>query len=326
MISNPGYFVISLDFELYWGIRDKKTLAEYGANILGVRTALPRMLSLFDQYQTHATFATVGLLFASEKEQLTAFSPKEKPTYDDPNLSPYSGHFETVGKNEAEDPYHFASDLIDRIVERRLHEIGTHTFSHYYCLEKGQTLEDFRRDIQSAVKIAALKNLEMKSLVFPRNQFNEAYLQVCLENGITNYRGNEKSWFYRAEGTKEETLLKKLVRMADMYVNLSGHNCASLEELGQSKPVNIPSSRFLRPYSPALKSLEGLRLKRIKDSMTYAARHGKVYHLWWHPHNFGIHQKENFRFLEAVLKHFQQLQSDFSFQSITMGNLAKKVA
>lgn len=326
MISNPGYFVISLDFELYWGIRDKKTLAEYGSNILGVRTALPRMLSLFDQYQTHATFATVGLLFANEKEQLIAFLPKEKPSYEEPNLSPYNGHFETVGKNEAEDQYHFASGLIDKIIERGHHEIGTHTFSHYYCLEKGQTLEDFRRDIQAAVKIAALKNLEMKSLVFPRNQFNEAYLQVCLENGITSYRGNEKSWFYRAEGTNEETLLKKLVRMADMYVNISGHNCAGLDELRKSTPVNIPSSRFLRPFSPTLKLLEGLRLKRIKDSMTYAARQGKVYHLWWHPHNFGIHQTENFRFLEDVLKHYQQLQSEFGFQSITMGDLAKKVA
>lgn len=32
-----GAFVISLDFELMWGVRDKRTIADYGRNILGVR-------------------------------------------------------------------------------------------------------------------------------------------------------------------------------------------------------------------------------------------------------------------------------------------------
>src|SRR5450631_2733915 len=34
-----GAFVISLDFELMWGVRDKRTIADYGRNILGVRRA-----------------------------------------------------------------------------------------------------------------------------------------------------------------------------------------------------------------------------------------------------------------------------------------------
>lgn len=325
MKAASGKLVISLDFELYWGIRDKKTLEEYGANILGVRQAMPRMLDLFDQYQTHATFATVGLLFASEKKDLFQFSPTIKPQYSDPNLSPYNGHFDTVGESEDDDLYHYASSLIDQIQHRGHHEIGTHTFSHYYCLEKGQNLADFQRDIQSAVNIAKSKNVTLKSLVFPRNQFNEEYLQVCLHHGITNYRGNEKSWFYKAEGTDEETLLKKLIRMADNYVNLSGHNCASENEIAAKKPFDIPSSRFLRPFSPSLKFLEGLRLKRIKDGMTYAAKTGRVYHLWWHPHNFGTHQDENFAFLESVLAHYQQLNKQYQFTSITMADLAEKL-
>jgi len=320
-----GKFVISLDFELYWGIRDKKTLDEYGANILGVQQALPRMLDAFDKYQTHATFATVGLLFASRKEELYQFSPAIKPNYADPNLSPYNGHFETVKESEKEDLFHFASSLIDQIQQRGHHEIGTHTFSHYYCLEKGQTVADFQRDIEAAVKIAGLKNVFLKSLVFPRNQFNEEYLEVCREHGITSYRGNEKAWFYKAEGTDDETLLKKICRMADNYLNLSGHNCASETEIAAKKPFNIPSSRFLRPYSPSLKSLEGLRLKRIKDGMTHAAKAGRVYHLWWHPHNFGIHQDENFAILDSILAHYQSLNEKHNFTSITMADLATQL-
>lgn len=326
VMSQPnGKFVISLDFELYWGIRDKKSLDEYGPNILGVRTALPRMLDAFDRYQTHATFATVGLLFASRKEELFQHSPAIKPIYEDPNLSPYNGHFETVKESEEVDPYHFASSLIDQIQQRGHHEIGTHTFSHYYCLEKGQTVADFKRDIESAVSIARLKNVSLKSLVFPRNQFNQDYLEVCLDHEIVCYRGNEKAWFYKAEGTGDETLLKKLCRMADNYINLSGHNCATESEIASKKPFNIPSSRFLRPYSPSLKILEGLRLKRIKDGMTYAAKTGNVYHLWWHPHNFGTQQEENFAFLESVLSHYQILNKKNNFTSITMSDLATQL-
>ena len=47
-----GAFVISLDFELFWGVRDSKSLADYGANILGVRQAIPAMLELFCEVGT----------------------------------------------------------------------------------------------------------------------------------------------------------------------------------------------------------------------------------------------------------------------------------
>ena len=41
--------------------------------------------------------------------------------------------------------------------------------------------------------------------------------------------------------------------------------------------------------------------------MTYAARNNLTYHLWWHPHNFGVHQNENFSFLEEILSHYDKL-------------------
>lgn len=44
---------------------------------------------------------------------------------------------------------------------------------------------------------------------------------------------------------------------------------------------------MLRPYSPRLSFLEGLRLRRIRHEMVHAAKKGELYHLWWHPYNFG---------------------------------------
>lgn len=59
--------------------------------------------------------------------------------------------------------------------------------------------------------------------------------------------------------------------------------------------------------------------------MTHAARNNLTYHLWWHPHNFGINQDENFEFLEKILMHYKKLNSQYGFTSITMSNLAKQV-
>ena len=98
-----------------------------------------------------------------------------------------------------------------------------------------------------------------------------------------------------------------------------------MAEMKASYPYNIPASRFLRPYSPKLKALESLRLKRIKDDITYAAQNGLTYHLWWHPHNFGVNIEENLAFLTAILKHFQYLQQTHAMESVTMAELSEQL-
>jgi len=317
-----GKFVISLDFELMWGVRDKKTVKDYGANIIGVHKVIPRLLEIFRKHKIKATFSTIGLLFFKNKEELLTGIPNIQPLYKDQNLSPYNGHFESMGSDCDNDKYHYAPHLIREIQKYHEQEIGTHTFSHYYCLEQGQTLQAFKADIESAISIANKQNISLTSLVFPRNQFNDDYLKVCLDLGIFCYRGNEHSWLYRAKNGNDETILRRAFRLIDAYFNLSGHNCYSDEYLRSKMPIDIPSSRFLRPYSKKLKILEGLRLSRIKSGMTYAAKNKLTYHLWWHPHNFGVNQDENFAFLEKILSHFELLHRKYNFQSHTMTDLA----
>lgn len=321
-MNTPGKFVISLDFELLWGVRDIKTVDSYGHDIIGVREALPKMLKLFSQHRVKATFATVGFLFADSKKELLAYCPVNKPNYFRKNLSPYNGHFELIGENETEDQYHYAPTLIDLIKKYPEQEIATHTFSHYYCLEKGQTKENFKEDTLAAIEIAKSKNLDIKSLVFPRNQFNSDYLKIIKNLGLTSYRGNEKHWIYKASNNNNWNLIKRALRLLDSYMNISGNNCYSLAECAKNKPYNIPSSRFLRPYTSKLKIFERQRLNRILDSMTFAAKNGQIFHLWWHPHNFGKNQSENFTFLIKILSHYQNLNSLYGFESITMKHLA----
>ena len=322
---NNGNFIISLDFELLWGVRDKKTKEQYGKNIEGVHNVIPRLLETFKNYNVKATFSTVGFLFFENRKELLNNIPPNIPKYSNPILSPYNGHFDLVGDNFSLDLYHYAPTLIKLIQQYPEQEIGTHTFSHYYCLEEGQSINDFKTDIEFAIKVAKTYGIHLTSLVFPRNQFNDEYLKICKDLGIICYRGNEHSWLYREKKTEDESLFRRAFRLIDAYVNISGHNCYTEEYLKTKFPIDIPSSRFLRPYSQKLKILDGLRLYRIKAGMTYAAKNNQTFHLWWHPHNFGINQNENFEFLEKILNHYKILNKIYEFQSYTMTELAKKI-
>lgn len=317
-----GKLILSLDFELFWGVRDKLSLENYGGHIKGVHTVLPKILSLFEAYDVHATFATVGFLFCDSKEELVAACPDVKPRYSNSHLSPYEHHILTVGNDVNDDPYHFAGTLLKQICSTPGQEVGTHSFSHYYCLEPGQNADEFRNDLIAAKKVAEKKAIVLKSLVFPRNQFNENYLKVCAEAGIICFRGNEQSWLYKATDEKGETLLRRALRLLDAYVNISGHHCYTDACMKKSMPVNIPASRFFRPYQPRLKFFENLKLLRIKSSMLHAAKNNLTYHLWWHPHNFGVNHDENLALLENVLNYYQQLNQKYGFRSYTMTELA----
>lgn len=315
--QHKGNLIISLDFELMWGVFDKKSVQNYGQNIIGVHTLIPKLLDLFDQHGIKATFATVGFLFAKNKQELIDFSPFIKPSYTRQELSPYGTYLQSV---VAVDQYHFAINLI-QLIHSRGHEIASHTFSHYYCKEKGQTKAQFEADLKAALAIAKNYDIELKSLVFPRNQVEENYLEILSQLGIESYRGTEKSWLYASRNGDEETPWRRFARLLDSYCNLSGHNTFAIQK-GQY-PVNIPSSRFLRPYNPALAAFENLRIKRIKGSMLHAARQQLNYHLWWHPHNFGVNQEENLNVLSNILGYYNQLHSEYGFANQTMAQLCK---
>ncbi|MCC6936768.1 MAG: polysaccharide deacetylase family protein [Flavobacteriales bacterium] len=323
---STGAFVISLDFELFWGMRDKRTIEGYGENIRGVREALPRMLDTFDAHGVRATFATVGLLFFERKEELLRSLPVLRPGYVKKELSPYNGHVDGIGADEASDPYHFGASLIRTIQQHPAHEIACHTFSHYYCLEHGQTEAEFAADLVTAKAIASLFNIELKSFVFPRNQYNEAYLRVCNEHGITTYRGNERSWLYKARNKEDESQFRRALRLLDTWFDLSGHNCHPLPSPGSGTPIDLPSSRFLRPYNKRYAILDGLKLRRITRAMDHAARTGTLFHLWWHPHNFGSDLEQNMAMLEKILMHYDRLHREHGFTSYTMGELVQRTS
>lgn len=320
--ASQGGFVLSLDFELMWGVRASTTIQRYGGCILGVKTAIPRLLDLFQRHQIGCTWATVGFLFFENKDALLAARPEALPCYTDTRLSPYPT-LESIGCDERDDPYHFGLSLLREIKGRPGQEIGTHTFSHFFCLQAALDEAAFRADLEAAQLAAKAEGIELKSIVFPRNQVRPEYLPICREMGLSAYRGTERHWLYRPAGNEGEGLVKRGLRLADSHLNLSGQHPAPLSVEGGM--ANLPSSRFLRPYSRRLAPIEGLKRRRILGAMRHAAAQGQFFHLWFHPHNFGADQDENFALMETIAIEAAKLRDHYGWPSLTMAEAAAHV-
>ena len=318
-MAGSSTFVISLDFELMWGVRDHADISSYGDNVMGGRAAIPRMLELFERNAIRATWATVGFVFCESKDELIESAPSLRPSYVESSLSNYK-YFPEVGKDENSDPYYFGASLVNCIRGCPGQEIGSHSFSHYYCLEAGQTLAQFDADIDAAVAIARRRSITLKSFVFPRNQYSDQHLGVLNRKRIKVFRGNERSWAYRATDSSGQSKVRRAWRLADHYANLTGHHVH--DKYCQGGLVETVASKFLRPFSPKLARLERLRLNRITSAMDEAVATDRTFHLWWHPHNFGVNIDENIQFLSLIVAHFAKHRDRHGMVSANMGDFA----
>lgn len=300
-MNNKSFFSISIDFELLWGVIGKDN---YLKNIEGVKEVVDKTLNFFEYYNIHATWAIVGSLCSSSKEELYNLSKEQN----------FNIKIENV-----DDKYLFAPKLVKKIKDLKFQELASHTFSHYYCLEKDFNIGDFSKDMQLFEKISRIKP---NSFVFPRNQYSSACLSLLKDNDIKIFRGNEKSILYKPQSKSKEAKVKKIFRFLDAYINISGSNTYSLNSINNTIPYNLPSSRFLRPYSKKLKFLENLKIFRIKRAMLYAAKNNEIFHLWWHPHNFGVNLNENLINLEKILKYYQKLSLEYGMLSRNMEEIA----
>lgn len=307
-----GALVLSLDFELLWGVRDLVGPADpYRRNIAGVWDSLPRVLALFEEFGVAATWATVGFLFARSRAELEEFSPRLKPRYEDPALWPYD---EPLGDSEADDPLHYAPTLIDAIQRTPRQEIATHTYSHYYCLAPGQSRQAFKADLDSAIRIARTRGVTLRSIVFPRNQHNPAYDDLLVDAGIVCYRAKPRAAMYRTDAPQH-----RAARLADAYLNMAGTHTTPWDEVRQGNGMcSIPASFFVRAYSPRLRALEPLRLRRMGGSLAQAACSHEIVHLWWHPHNFGVNIDANLAVLRGILDQFDRYRRSHGMRSLTM--------
>lgn len=313
-MKNNGQLVISLDFELIWGVFDKVDHHDKVEYFENTRKLIPELLKLFNNHEIHSTWATVGMLFNESWEEWMENLPQHFPKYTNQKLSAYNygkEHRSSINENLC-----WASELIDLIAKSDHQEMATHTYSHYYCLEDGQNRDSFASDLQLVKKLASKKGLELKSLVFPRNQFNESYQDICVNNGIRTIRINPENWYWK--NTQRDTLADKIFRTGDAYIGLNDKSY-DLGSIEVNQVVQQKASRLFRPFENNFK--DTLKLNRIKNEIEFAAKNNKIYHLWWHPHNFGANPESNLKDLKEILEHFSKCQDKYGMESFTMDEL-----
>lgn len=313
-----GNFVVSLDFELFWGLQDVRSIDNYRENIIGGKRAINLLLDLFDKYQIHATWAAVGMIIAKNEDELKYFCPivSKQPTYDNTLLSPYRLLNDSIIKSNRE--CFFANNSIQEIKKHKNQEIGSHSFSHYYCREKGQTLEQFDADIEAVCRISEKYGINPNAFVFPRNQSIEACAEILKSHGFTSYRSEEKDWIHRIHNNS----IKRAFRLLDVYFPISRNGCIPTVHSGI---VCIPGTRMFKPIRKEISFLEPLKILRIKSQIKHAAQNNKTMHLWWHPHNIGVMTEQHLSQLEQIFKYYKTMEEKYGMKSLNMSELAESL-
>ncbi len=315
----PGTLIVSLDFELFWGMLDVCPLEKYQDNVLGGRKAIPQLLELFRKHGIHATWAAVGFLFAENYDELRRYFPENKPGYANEKLNAYR-EFEKIGRNEQEAPCFYAPSLLQTIAAAPGQEIGSHTFSHYYCREAGQTPEQFAEDLAAAKAIAGDHGYHLTSVILPRNQCEPEYTDILRQAGFTAYRDEENDWIYNKV---KSGLLFKVLRTLDMYLPLTGQG--GYTPKCENGIWNLTGSRMFRPIRPHL-PLERLKIRRIKRQMLHAAKNSLTFHLWWHPHNVGVRTEEHLKQLDEIFSYYEELKEIYGMRSLNMREAAGELS
>jgi len=322
MKKEQGGMIISLDFEMYWGVQDRlrKNQGYAFSNLVHVPDVVKQLCQLFLEYSTRATWATVGLLNKNSLDEVLQISKHEQPDYKDRRLNPYE---DAKSKIKTLPEYIFINrDLINIISATIGQEIASHTFSHFYTLELGQNLEEFKVDCEKFNE--SFSEFKVHTIVFPRNQVNLDYLPLLEDYGIVCYRGTQKHWAYETRPRLNENVFIRLFRMLDKYANLGNDYSFSYDEIEKVRGVlNIPQSRFFSPSKSGRPLLNYLRISRIKREMKKAAQQNNFYHLWWHPHNFGSDVKINMDSLRGILEYQIYLDDLYNWPSLNMSDVAK---
>jgi len=317
-----GVFCISLDFEKYWGVRDVVKPGQIENRFLKIEQVVVDTLRIFQTHGVHASWATVGLLNHPSLEALMA-SDQRMIHYSNSAYSPFP--FDRQVLSTIPWPILNGQREINEIVNTPGQELASHTYSHFYTMEKGQTSEDFSWDVTQMDQLAGKIGRHFSSIVFPRNQVNQEYLQILQKSGYKAFRGNQLNSDWENSTFGQEGVNRKIRRVADAYFEVSQTKSFSLATLPSSHGlVNIPASRFLRPCKHT-NWLEKRKINRIKIELRKAAQNGTIYHLWWHPHNLTHQPEQAIEQIAELCAYAVSLKREFGLEFMNMSEIATYV-
>lgn len=318
-VNRRGALVISLDFELFWGCADFADYKEWQDKIEEVQLVVPEILKLFQKYEIHATWATVGGILADNEKEFKHYMEFSKSS----QFQELIMRLWPVDGNGCPDSMLFAPELVEMISQTENQEIGTHTYSHYYCSNGSSKPQDFYDDLEASLAIFKDKGYHKpRSVVFPRNQVGKEYVNV-IPKQINVYRGVELGWVTKLKNTCPS--LGILLWYLDHYMPIRKSRSYQLQECSEENRYNIRQSRFFKAYNPKYALFENIKIKRYKLEMKKAAIKGEIFHMCWHPHNFSGNLDKNIQQLTNLFEYYLFLKEKYNMTSLTMAEVADLV-
>ena len=167
-IHHKAQLIVSLDFELFWGMQDGHSLESYQDHVLGGRKAIPQLLKLFEKYGIHATWATVGLMFAENREEAQRYFPEEDlvPHYRNAKLSSYRLFADPAFPTGHEDCF-FAPDLIHLVSEARDRKSAATPIPLIIAGRRGRPRSSFPRILMLRSGSRQIRAMRCNPLCFP---------------------------------------------------------------------------------------------------------------------------------------------------------------
>ncbi|MBX3272708.1 MAG: polysaccharide deacetylase family protein [Sandaracinaceae bacterium] len=286
----PPRVVLSLDFELRWGLHDVLGADRdaYRASLEGTREVVPRLLRMLTERGVSATWACVGALACAGWEDYLARAPAP-PEYAAERL-----RFDLRWSEwDPEGALHFAPELVAAVARTPGQELGSHTFSHLFLGEAGVMRRDARADAAATRALFEERfGVRPRSLVFPRNQV--CFTDVLASEGIRVVRTNPPAWYWSRTLTQDEVLPLRVARLIDSVDPLTRRAAPPRV----SRVVETIGSVLLRVSAPE-PVFRAVQVKLAREARRL--RGGDVLHLWLHPHNLGAAPGPRLARMEALL-------------------------
>jgi len=284
-----GTFTISIDTELAWGKRSIGGLPIVLKNADKIPGLVRDMLTIFDRYGLHATWAVVGHLMLEN-----AAAKSKYP----------AGTFKCAGSVECDDPaqqrFWYGHGLLKDILAcPTSQEVGCHSFYHTNAGSAGLTTGQYADELKLCQEVALREfGIHLDSFVFPRNRV--AHLDALQEAGFRYYRSHhDRSWY---SGLPQS--IKGYGRNMDALLALPPSVWPPVESNGL---ISSSGSMFLA-INPRFGYSHRLRAKKILRGLDRAARTGKDFHLWFHEFDPLIDREGYLAVLEEVGAHYQDLK------------------
>ncbi|HWA52017.1 MAG TPA: polysaccharide deacetylase family protein [Patescibacteria group bacterium] len=248
-----GTFCISIDTELLWGRKDLD-IQKFTKKVKKEREVIKKLLKLFNKYNISVTWAIVGKLY------------------------------------EGNDPLWSGKDIISWIKKEKIHELGSHSYSH----------EIFNL-IPSKKANQEIKKNKAKSFVYPRNKIK--YLSLLKKHNFIDFRGKDKSEF--------ELILPRIPPTQNPKKN--------------SNLIEIPSSMYFVSARGIRKFIIFKNLRYIKSvlGINKAIKNHEIFHIWFHPIDLVDDSENLLNELEKILKYANKKRNEKKIQILTMEQISR---